>query len=136
MTSQEGERARIRAAMDRLLNEAPIRSNGALTVVALAIEAEVNRMALIKRHKDLKEEFYARVRKEKAQTPENEKRLLATNAKLKEANAELTEENTALRAENAQLLLAIAVLTEENRKKEEQLTSLGNVAFLDTYRSR
>ena len=39
-TPAPGERDRIRAAMDRILAGAPERSNGALTVVALAIEAE------------------------------------------------------------------------------------------------
>lgn len=48
------ERARIRAAMDRLLAGQPARSNGSLTAVALAAEADVHRMALHKRHADLK----------------------------------------------------------------------------------
>ena len=39
MTPAPDERDRIRAAMDRILAGAPERSNGALTVVALAIEA-------------------------------------------------------------------------------------------------
>ncbi|MFE3556284.1 hypothetical protein ACFXKW_15665 [Streptomyces sp. NPDC059193] len=130
MTGQHDERARIRAAMDRLLSETPIRSNGALTIVALAIEAEVHRMVLQKRHKDLKEEFYARVRKEKGQTPDSEKRLRTAITKLKEANAALTEENATFRDEIKQLLLAIAVLTAENRTKDQQLASLSNVTLL------
>ena len=43
------ERDRIRAAMDRILAGAPERSNGGLTVVALAIEAGVPRNALTQR---------------------------------------------------------------------------------------
>ncbi|MER7666695.1 MULTISPECIES: hypothetical protein [unclassified Streptomyces] len=50
--------------MDRLLAGQPTCSNGNLTAVALAVEADVHRMALQKRHADLKEEFYARVRAE------------------------------------------------------------------------
>lgn len=42
----------------------PTRSNGSLTTVALAAEADVHRMALQKRHSALKEELYARVRAE------------------------------------------------------------------------
>lgn len=41
------ERDRVRAAMDRILHGAPECSNGALTIVALALEAAVPRNALI-----------------------------------------------------------------------------------------
>jgi len=37
------ERGQIRAAMDRLLAGTPLRSDGALTVVSLAVEADVKR---------------------------------------------------------------------------------------------
>ncbi|HJY61419.1 MAG TPA: hypothetical protein VJ418_33975, partial [Streptosporangiaceae bacterium] len=37
-------------------------SNGALTIVALAIEADVRRNALTQRHTDLKNEFCQRIR--------------------------------------------------------------------------
>ena len=40
-------------------------------------------MALTKRHADLKNEFYERVRNEKAQTPQTGARLRETIAKLK-----------------------------------------------------
>ena len=40
-TPAPDERAQIRAAMDRILAGTPERSNGALTVVALALEAGV-----------------------------------------------------------------------------------------------
>ncbi|UQW99196.1 hypothetical protein [Streptomyces sp. RerS4] len=46
-------------------------SNGALTIVALAQEAEVPRNALTQRHLDLKNEFYERVR-ERGATPDVE----------------------------------------------------------------
>jgi hypothetical protein len=106
----EGERARIRAAMDRLLAGQPTHSNGSLTAVALAAEADVHRMALHKRHVDLKEEFYARVRAETHQTPEVEKRLRKEVVRLKEALKEsrVTEAESRRRAE--QVVLAAAVL--------------------------
>jgi hypothetical protein len=66
----DDERTRIRSAMDRLLTGQATVSNGSLTVVALAIEAGVHRMALMKRHSDLRAEFYARVRAETQQIPE------------------------------------------------------------------
>ena len=57
MTTERGERHRIRAAMDRILAGIPERSNGALTIVALATKAGVPRNALTQRHTDLKDEF-------------------------------------------------------------------------------
>jgi hypothetical protein len=62
MTTEPDERDRIRAAMDRILAGIPERSNGALTVVALAIEAGVPRNALTQCRTDLKDEFYQRIR--------------------------------------------------------------------------
>ncbi|WP_367318448.1 hypothetical protein [Streptomyces sp. HUAS ZL42] len=41
MSGAADERDRIRAAMDRILTGQPERSNGALTIVALALEAGV-----------------------------------------------------------------------------------------------
>ncbi|GLW03851.1 hypothetical protein [Streptomyces lavendulae] len=79
------ECSRIRAAIDRLLAGQPTRSNGSLTATALAVEADVHRMALQKRHCDLKEGFYARVRSETHQTPEVEKRLRHEVTRLKAA---------------------------------------------------
>ena len=81
MTPEPGERAQIRAAMDRILAGTPERSNGGLTVVALAIEAGVPRNALTQRHTDLKAEFYQRI-KERGGNNEDEARLRAANAKL------------------------------------------------------
>ncbi|MEV8128689.1 hypothetical protein AB0P07_32350 [Streptomyces sp. NPDC085944] len=108
----EGERSRIRAAMDRLLAGQPTRSNGSLTVVALAAEAGVHRMALQKRHADLKEEFYARVRTETHQTPEVERRLRKEVVRLKEVLKEsrAAEANSRHRAEQMALAAAVLIL--------------------------
>ncbi|WP_307659159.1 hypothetical protein [Streptomyces sp. V1I1] len=59
------ERDRIRAAMDRIFDGTPERSNGALTIVALALALAIRRAsrnALTQRHTDLKKEFYDKVR--------------------------------------------------------------------------
>ena len=61
--------------MDRILAGTPERSNGALTVVALAIEAGVPRNALTQRHTDLKNAFYLRIKGAGAHN-EDEARLL------------------------------------------------------------
>ena len=68
----QDERTRIRAAAERLLAGQPVAFDGALTVVALAAEAGVHRMALIKRHADLKNEFYQRVRTQTQQITDEE----------------------------------------------------------------
>jgi hypothetical protein len=112
MTAQhEDERARIRAAMDRLLTGKPTNSNGGLTIVALAVEAGVHRMALMKRHTDLRNEFYARVRTETQQIPETEKRLRETVKKLTGTVAAQAAEIEELRQLVTNLTLASAVLT-------------------------
>ncbi|MET9374144.1 hypothetical protein ABZX98_08345 [Streptomyces sp. NPDC002992] len=106
------ERARIHEAMDRLLAGKATASNGSLTVVALAAEAGVHRMALQKRHADLKNEFYERVRKETQQVPESEKRLRETVAKLRKTLANKEAELQELRQLVTNLTLASAVLTQ------------------------
>jgi hypothetical protein len=74
MSPAPDERDRIRAAMDRILAGRPEHSNGALTIVALALEAKVPRNALTQRHTDLKAEFYEQVRA-RGGTPDSERRL-------------------------------------------------------------
>ncbi|MEU9381119.1 hypothetical protein AB0D38_09015 [Streptomyces sp. NPDC048279] len=113
MTQQhEDERSRIRAAMDRLLAGHPTSSNGSLTVVALAAEAGVHRMALQKRHADLKEQFYARVRSETHQTPEVERRLRKEVVRLQEAlkDSRAAEAESRHRAEQMALAAAVLIL--------------------------
>ncbi|MEH0448437.1 MULTISPECIES: hypothetical protein [unclassified Streptomyces] len=83
MSGAADERDRIRIAMDRILTGRPERSNGALTIVALAIEASVPRNALTQRHLDLKNELYAKV-KERGQPTDTETRLRKQVVRLKE----------------------------------------------------
>lgn len=111
--THQGERTRIREAMNRLLAEQPAVSDGSLTIVALAAEAGVHRMALLKRHADLKNEFYERVRAETRQVPESERRLRATVTKLKESLASKEAELEELRRLVTGLTLANAVLTHD-----------------------
>ncbi|MFD9332935.1 hypothetical protein ACFWBF_00705 [Streptomyces sp. NPDC060028] len=110
------ERTLIREAMDRLLAGQATASNGSLTVVALAAEAGVHRMALMKRHSDLKNEFYERVRSETQQIPEPEKRLRETVAKLKKTITNQNTELEELRQLVTRLTLANAVLTTQGKE--------------------
>ncbi|WP_030651372.1 MULTISPECIES: hypothetical protein [Streptomyces] len=121
------ERARIREAMDRLLAGQATASNGSLTVVALAAEAGVHRMAILKRHVDLKNEFYERVRTETRQIPETEKRLRETVTKLKKTIANQKAEIEGLRQQVARLALASAVLTQRSESREAGAPAADNV---------
>ncbi|MFF3127374.1 hypothetical protein ACFVRD_34905 [Streptomyces sp. NPDC057908] len=103
---------------------------GRLTAKALAVEADVHRMALMKRHADLKTIFYERVRTETAQVPESEKKLRETVARLrqtvKDQNAEIEE----LRQRVTQLTLAAAVLTQKRDTPPEPDPAHDNVTPL------
>ncbi|MGA5205454.1 hypothetical protein [Streptomyces variegatus] len=121
------ERARIRKAMDRLLSGQATASNGSLTIVALAAEADVHRMALMKRHADLKNEFYERVRNE---TPEPERRLRETVTRLKKTIANKNDEMERLRQQVTRLALAGAVLTQQRDAATEPSTAPNNVVPL------
>jgi septal ring factor EnvC (AmiA/AmiB activator) len=107
------ERANIRAAMDRLLAGTPLRSDGAVTVVALAVEADVKRHVLTHRHTDLKDEFYAKIRA-RGQVPDSERKLQEELKKTKERLAEAIKENKKLQAENEAFARVVNVLAVEN----------------------
>ena len=126
----QDERTRIRAAAERLLAGQPVASDGALTVVALAAEASVHRMALMKRHADLKNEFYQRVRTETQQVTDEERRLRQSVATLRQTVAQQREEIHDLRHQVTQLTLAAAVLTQAPARAEAPSHSPANVVPL------
>ncbi|WP_326770848.1 hypothetical protein OG978_45115 (plasmid) [Streptomyces sp. NBC_01591] len=121
MSPAPDERDRIRAAMERILAGAAERSNGALTVVALAAEADVPRNALTQRHRDLKNKFYAKV-KERGQPTDAEVRLRQI-VKLKELRAADHEELAELRADRETLVRVVNQLTLEIRQLRQQLAA-------------
>ena len=121
MTAALDERDRIRAAMDRILSGTPERSNGALTIVALAQEADLPRNALAQRHTDLKNEFYQHV-KERGGPSELETRLRATIAKLRATIDNKNRELKQLRADVPALVRVVNQLTCENQQLRDQLT--------------
>ncbi|MFF4617736.1 hypothetical protein [Nonomuraea jabiensis] len=121
------ERERITAAIDRLLAGAPTRSSGSLTIEALAAEADVNRMALYKRHADLGELFKARVRAETHQITETEKRLRRENAQLRQSLKEARAGEKEARWTADQTALAAAVLILQLKAKESASDNEGTV---------
>jgi septal ring factor EnvC (AmiA/AmiB activator) len=121
-TPAPDERDRIRAAMDRILAGTPERSNGALTVVALA--AGVPRNALTQRHTDLKNEFYKRV-KDTGADNEDGARLRATIARLRQTIAGKNRELAQLRADVPALVRAVSQLTLENQQLRDMHAGTG-----------
>ncbi len=126
MTPEPGERERIRAAMDRILAGVPERSDGALTVVALAIEAGVPRNALTQRHTDLKTEFYQRIKEHGADNGD-EARLRATIARLRKTIEARNRELAQLRADVPALVRAVSQLTMENQQLRDARAAGGSV---------
>lgn len=126
MTADLSERDRIKAAMNRILDGTPERSNGALTVVALAIEAGVPRNALTQRHTDLKDEFYQGIRERGADNGD-EARLRATIAQLRKTIASKNRELAQLRADVPALVRAVSQLTMENQQLRDARAAGGSV---------
>ncbi|WP_327358070.1 hypothetical protein [Streptomyces sp. NBC_01304] len=137
MTAAEtGERDAIRAAVDRLLDGTPLRSTGELTIVQLAAEAGIKRWLLTHKHRDLAEQFQARVR------------LLAQDpppvAALKKKISELEEDNTRLKAADAERQtltefyahIVNELSTELDRITAERDELLGNVHSISLAPSR
>lgn len=132
MSPAADERDQIRAAMDRILGGTPQRSNGALTIVALATEAGVPRNALTQRHLDLKNEFYEKVRA-CGEMPDSEKRLRRQLVKAKELRAQALKEIEQLKADNEALVRALHQVVMENRQLRLQMTERpSNVHVLPT----
>ncbi|MEV5958669.1 hypothetical protein AB0M11_33865 [Streptomyces sp. NPDC051987] len=86
--NHDTERAALRAAADRLLDGTPLHSkSGRLTVTELLRESGLRRDAVYGIHKDLVEEFQARVRAQH-HTPALARSLAEENAALKQKLAE------------------------------------------------
>ncbi|BBZ15890.1 hypothetical protein [Mycolicibacterium gadium] len=122
MTPAADERDQIRAAMQRILDGMPQRSNGALTVVALALEADVPRNALTQRHPDLKNEFYESIA-ERGATLDIESQLRATIAKLKATIANKNRELAQFKTDFPALVRVVNQLTLENQQLREALAN-------------
>lgn len=126
MSPAPDERQRIRAAMNRILSGTPEHSNGALTIVALAVEAGVPRNALTQRHTDLKNEFYEKVRARGA-TPDSEQRLRKQVRRLKELRAADAEEIAQFKADVEALVGALHQTTVENGRLRHRLADRASV---------
>jgi len=109
------ERREIEAAMDRLLNGTPLRSDGKLTIVSLAVEAGVKRYVLTHKHTDLKDLFNARVRAQDS-VPASETVRRAQNAELLRKLDDMRAERDEYKQAADALARALNVLTTENEE--------------------
>lgn len=107
------ERQQIEAASDRLLAGTPVRSDGSLTVVALAMEADVKRHLLTHRHTDLKDLFYAKVRAQ-GHIPASEERLRSDLAHTRDQLAAARRQLDDLKRSVNAFARTVNVLTLEN----------------------
>jgi hypothetical protein len=121
MSPAPDERNRIHAAMDRILSGTHVHSNGALTIVALAAEAQVPRNTLTQRHPDLKNDFYDQVRA-RGETPDSERRLRRQIRRLKELRATDADEIARLKADVEALVGALHQSMMENRVLRQKLS--------------
>ncbi|WP_441248300.1 hypothetical protein [Kitasatospora sp. McL0602] len=110
--------------IDRILAGAPKNSNGALTIVALAQEADVPRNALTQLHPDVWENFYARVRA-LGRIPDSEARQRKQIVKLKELRAADARELQELRDDRQALVQVVNQLTLENPRLHSALIESG-----------
>jgi molybdopterin converting factor small subunit len=121
MSTLPSERQEIRDAMERVLSGTAQRSNGALTIVALAQEAGVPRNALTQRHTDLKNEFYERAAELGGGVSELERTLRATISELRDTIKNKNEELEQLRSDVPMLVRVVNQLTIENHRLREAL---------------
>ena len=123
------DRGQISAAMDRLLAGTPMRSDGALTVVSLAVEADVKRHVLTHRHTDLKDEFYARVRAQ-GRVPASEQELRDELKAARQKLAEAREENRQLKVSVEAFARIVNVITAENDRLTRRQTEQGSKTLI------
>jgi hypothetical protein len=126
MNPAHDERARIQTAMERILGGRPEHSNGALTIVALALEAKVPRNALTQRHLDLKNLFYEKVRAHGG-TPDSEKRLRRETTKLKRLREDDRKAIQQLKADNEALVGALHLAQLQNEDLRRRLAESGGM---------
>jgi predicted RNase H-like nuclease (RuvC/YqgF family) len=121
-----GERQQIETAIERLLSGTPLRSTGDLTIVQLAIEADVKRWKLTHRHVDLMQVFQARTKALNTSSPILEpwrKRV----EQLEKVNRELRDKVEELRATAscyAQVIADLDTALADGSTKERHLHSV------------
>ncbi len=112
--------------MSRLLSGTPVRSDGKLTVVSLAVEAGVKRYLLTHKFTDLKDEFYGKVQASKRagdHTAGTDERIKDLEQSKKELEATLREQEER-EAGLVRELHLLVLENEELRKKHGAITPI------------
>ncbi|WP_405388088.1 hypothetical protein OG596_09030 [Streptomyces sp. NBC_01102] len=126
----EAERTALRAAADRLLAGTPLRSaSGKLSATELLRESGLRRDVAYGDHKDLVEEFQARVKAQHC-TPAAMQELAEQNAQLKGRLADATKALAHEQKTSAALRRIIAELDLELHQAQDGLGHDGNVTRL------
>jgi chromosome segregation ATPase len=128
-TDDDPVRAAILAAMDRLLDGTPQRSEGRLSVSQLAAEADVKRWHLTHQHTDLKDTFQARVRQSQAGQAASA-RTASAYEELKARHAQLQRHCAALENRLQLYATTINALTLENAALSGQAAGSAKVVPL------
>lgn len=102
------EQELIAEAVQRLLSRIPQRSDGKLTIAALAIEAGVSRQRLYEHHADLIADFRSQANGNPSTSPENS----ALRSQLAEARERIRELEAASAARDEKIKTLCAVIAE------------------------
>ncbi|WP_055469079.1 hypothetical protein [Streptomyces ardesiacus] len=125
----EADRSAIRAAADRLLAGAPLRSrSGKLTASELSTESDLRR-DIVYRHTDLIQDFQARAKAQDS-TPTAMQELADENRKLKAEADDLRDELRQERARTKTMRMIIAELSLELEQAKAELEGASGVARL------
>lgn len=130
-TEDAAEMEAITQAMVRLLVGVPLRSDGQLTIKALAEEAGLKRNKLTHKHTGLKNLFYALVRAQEFR-PKIADDLTQRNTTMAKQLSALREERDNLKDQVRQLARIVHVLEVENHQLRTTADAVGVVRVLPT----
>ncbi|MFG2500874.1 hypothetical protein ACGFSB_22010 [Streptomyces sp. NPDC048441] len=131
----DAERTAVRAAADRLLAGTPLRStSGKLTGTELITESGLRRDVVYGDHKELVEEFQARVKAQHT-VPTAAEKIAEQNRALKGENAALKADLAAERKRNKTLTRVAVELSLELEQAKEELTQNADVVRLSGSRT-
>ncbi|WP_158854313.1 hypothetical protein [Saccharothrix deserti] len=119
-TETDLQRQALLAAADRLLAGTPLHSTGRLSIVQLAIEAEVKYWVVAQKHTDLRDHFQKLAFEAGSTTPES--RPVDAHTQLQRDHDELRQHCQGLEQLLALYATAINELTLENQALREQAT--------------
>lgn len=126
----EADRAEIVAAADRLLAGTPLRSaTGKLTGSELIIESGLRHDVVYGAHKDLVQEFHAKVKAQHG-VPASVEKIQAENQALKDENAALKIELAAERQKARTLSKLVVEQSLELKQAKEELSASSAVTRL------